>query len=77
MKTGYKTTEFWLSLIAVLVGALLASGAISNDYVLQILGVAASTLGALGYSGLRTKAKADLLKNKAFEIAGGQDKNPT
>lgn len=67
MKPGYKTTEFWLSLAAILLGALITSGAIPADSVFdKLLGIAATVLGALGYTVSRafvknTAAKADAL----------------
>lgn len=51
MKPGYKTTEFWLSVVAMVVGSLIASGAFSDSsLVMQGLGVAAVILGQLGYA---------------------------
>ena len=63
-RPGYKTTEFYLSLLATLIGALLASG-IFNDAdpsghkVLQIAGMVASVLGAMGYTVSRGFVKAN------------------
>ena len=61
-KAGYKTTEFWLSLAALVLGALIASGAIGEDSGTgQIIAFAASALTALGYSlsrGIVKKAEA-------------------
>ena len=58
MKPGWQTTEFWLSVAAALVGALIASGAIPEEGVIgQILGVVAMALVALGYSISRGLAK--------------------
>lgn len=54
---GYKTTEFWLALAANIVGALLTSGAVTNDHVLKILGLAAMILSSLGYTVARTMIK--------------------
>jgi len=71
MTKGYKTSEFWLSYFAVLVGAVMSSGAIESNVILQGLGLVASTLAALGYSGARaiTKAgdsKANAIKHMVF-----------
>ncbi len=55
-KPGYKTTEFWLSLVAVIIGAVLASG-VENPAVLKIAGIAGTVLSAMGYSLSRAKAK--------------------
>lgn len=56
---GIRTTEFWLSAAAALVGALLASGAFPTDHlIMRVAGVAALTLSSLGYSSSRGKAKS-------------------
>jgi len=56
---GWKTTEFWLSAAASLVGILLASGLIIPGTVwAQIVGAAATVLAALGYSVSRGNVKA-------------------
>lgn len=66
-KPGYKTSEFWLSLLAMLVGALVASDAIPTDStVAKALGVVASILGALGYQVSRAYVKASGNKAAAF-----------
>lgn len=56
VKPGYKTTEFWLSLIATLVGAVLALVP-STSKVGQICGVVSMVLGALGYTVVRGGVK--------------------
>ena len=49
-RSAFKTTEFWLSLAAFVVGALLASGAFPTDGgALKVLGAIASFLAAAGY----------------------------
>ena len=61
-KPGYKTTEFWLSLLATLLGFLLASGlldAVSADsWIARIVGGLVAALAALGYTASRAKVKA-------------------
>lgn len=58
MKPGYKTTEFWLSSLATVIGILAASGVIVEGSQLnQIVGLAASVLASLGYSISRGMAK--------------------
>ena len=58
MKTGYKTTEFWLAAAAAVVGLLLTSGAFeATGGVVKALGVAAAALASVGYSVSRGKAK--------------------
>jgi len=57
-KAGYKTTEFWLSLAAMILGALFASGAISSGGTTdKIAGLVATILGSLGYTVSRTLVK--------------------
>ncbi len=58
MKAGYKTTEFWLALAATAVGATTASGAVPTDGPwAQVVGLIASALVALGYTGSRLALK--------------------
>ena len=58
VKPGYKTTEFWLSTVAMLVGAALASGAIGEgSQAEKIVGFIASALASLGYTVSRGMAK--------------------
>jgi len=47
-KPGYKTTEFWLSLASIILGVVMSSGAVDPNN--KALGLAASILGALGYT---------------------------
>lgn len=57
-KPGYKTTEFWLSLAAVLVGAIQASGFVPNEGIWgQMLGTITVALVSLGYTGARLSVK--------------------
>lgn len=50
-KPAYRQTEFWLSVAAVVVGALLASGAFPTDgAALKVIGMVASLLAAAGYT---------------------------
>ncbi len=58
VKPGYKTTEFWLTLAATVVGALMASGVIVEGTTWgKVVGVAAMILSALGYQVSRTIVK--------------------
>lgn len=58
IKSGVKTTEFWLGLAAVLIGAFLASGVLPSDHwAIKLGGIAAVALASLGYSVSRGKAK--------------------
>lgn len=58
VKPGYKTTEFWLSFAAMIVGAALASGVFETDSGGdRILGLAATVLASLGYTVSRAMVK--------------------
>tara|TARA_Y100001973_G_C5180188_1_gene324386 strand:+ start:1249 stop:1440 length:192 start_codon:yes stop_codon:yes gene_type:complete len=58
MKPGYKTTEFWMALGAATIGAATASGVIPSDGALaQAIGLIATALVALGYTGARFALK--------------------
>ena len=53
IKPGWKTTEFWLTAVAEIVGLLLVSGAVSevgDGPWPKIIGGAIAILGALGYT---------------------------
>lgn len=56
-KPGFYTSEFWLKVAAMLLTALFASGALTNSTALAIAGIAATILGALGYTVSRTMVK--------------------
>ena len=59
MKPGYKTTEFWLSVAASIVGLVLASGLFpAEGEIGKIIGLAAMVLSSLGYSASRGQVKA-------------------
>lgn len=62
-KQGYKTTEFWLTLVATLVGAAVASGAIPETSPwAQALGLVSSLLAAAGYTAARSFVKSTEVK---------------
>lgn len=54
---GWRTSEFWLKVAAIALSALFASGALTNSTALAIAGMAATILGALGYTVSRTLVK--------------------
>ncbi len=57
-KPGYKTTEFWFSTLAALVGIVMASGIVPDSGLgAQLVGALVSGLAALGYSVSRGLAK--------------------
>lgn len=58
MRPGIRSTEAWLSFIAVLVGAVMASGLFGEEStVLRVLGICAVVLNAMGYTVARTALK--------------------
>jgi hypothetical protein len=58
MKAGYKTTEFWLTVTASILGLLFASGIISDgSQADKVLGMASTVLAGMGYSVSRGLAK--------------------
>lgn len=57
-KPGYRTTEFWISLAAVLTGAIAVSGIVPTDSVWErIVGLVVAAFAALGYTGARLSVK--------------------
>lgn len=73
-KPGWKTSEFWLKIGAFMLSALFASGVLTgHDLALQIAGIAATILGALGYDVSRTLVKANTTKAKALVEASKKD----
>ncbi len=58
-KPGYQTSEFWLKIVALVLTALYASGIIPTmGPVATVAAIAATILGALGYTVARTMLKA-------------------
>jgi len=57
-KPGWKTTEFWLSLLAITLGGAFAVELIPSDGVwAKLAGLAAVVLGSLGYTVARSSVK--------------------
>ena len=61
---GWKTSEFWLSLMAVIVTYLIASGDFGGEYpwLAKALTVAAAVLASLGYTASRAVVKRGRLR---------------
>ena len=58
-KPGYKTTEFYLSTAAAVLGAVMASGLVpSAGPWAQLVGIAAVVLSSMGYTVSRGMAKS-------------------
>lgn len=59
VKPGWRTSEFWLKLAAIVLSALFASGVIpSTGPAATVAVIAATMLGALGYAVVRGNVKA-------------------
>jgi len=62
-RKGIATSEFWLSLIATLLGFLLASGLLDDvgedSWISKLIGGAVAVLASLGYSASRAKVKSN------------------
>lgn len=67
-KPGYKTTEFWLMLAAMVVSTLAASGAFGDGWI-RALGVVGDMLAALGYAGNRSFVKGKTSAERAISNA--------
>lgn len=62
IKPGYKTTEFWLSLLALILGAVGAAGILPEGGIAtQIIGGVLAILSQLGYTAARAKTKTEAL----------------
>lgn len=66
-KPGYKTTEFWLSFVAIALGGLKASGAIEGSSVEGWVGLVISALAALGYSATRGWVKGKEIESDTIK----------
>jgi len=78
MTKGYSTSEFWLSLVAVLIGFAMSSGLIAAGSTWErVLGLAASLLGALGYTASRAIVKSANSKASALTAAASAVADPS
>lgn len=73
-KTGIKTTEFWLMLLATVLPAVIGLFAVES-VVYKIIAAGIAVLAALGYTAGRSLVKANAIKAKA--IADMAATNPT
>lgn len=70
-KPGWKTSEFWLTKLSMVIGGLLASGLLTSESWLRALGIACVVLSSLGYTVSRTMVKtAAVLALVAFGFHG-------
>lgn len=57
-KPGYKSTEFYMSMSAVVIGAIASSGILDgSDGLTKVVGLIMAALVALGYTGSRLTLK--------------------
>jgi hypothetical protein len=80
-KPGWKTTEFWLSFLAILAGAVMASGildSLGNDHwAVKAVGLIVTILSAIGYTAQRGIVKASTVKaNSLKSLAAEAKKDP-
>ena len=58
IKSGWKTTEFWITLLTVICGAIISSGLLPHESnILKILGIIVSILSSTVYTTARTCIK--------------------
>jgi len=58
VKPGWKTSEFWLTVAAMLVGLFVASGILPTEHLaMKICGFALAALTSLGYTVSRAGVK--------------------
>ena len=74
MTKGYKTTEFYLSCFSVLLAGLLASGALTNETALQVVGAVSGFLASIGYVGARAYTKGQNERGKAVTAAANLER---
>ena len=66
---GVHTSEFWLSLCAVLIGGLMSANIFESETILKILGGCSSLLAVLGYQTSRAWVKSSESKASAIKAA--------
>jgi hypothetical protein len=74
VRPGYKTTEFWLTLIVAIAGAVTAAGLPAEHPAVRIAGIVVSAGAALGYTfvrgGVKRGAKMLLVAALISMVAG-------
>jgi len=61
-KPGIKSTEFWISLIVMAVGAVMASGVFGENVWVQVAGAVAMAIDAAAYTQGRSLLKKEEAK---------------
>ena len=76
-KKGFQTTEFWLSVIAMILGFVMASGFVpESGMAAQIVGGVMAILASLGYTASRTQFKVAAENSKAKAPVAVETKTP-
>jgi membrane protein implicated in regulation of membrane protease activity len=77
MTSGIKTTEFWLSLLAVILGALATGGLFDSPevpgWIAKVVGLAVSILATLGYTASRGIVKSTDIKAEALKASSKEN----
>ncbi len=60
VKPGWKTTEFWLTKLGMVLGGVIASGLPSDSKAVQVAGLGLSALSLLGYQASRASVKKSM-----------------
>lgn len=72
MKSGWKTTEFWLTLLATAISGAYASGVIAPGTTPdKAIGIATLVLGVLGYNVSRGLAKTSKIDGSTKAVDQG------
>lgn len=74
-RPGWQTSEFWLTLVAVILTAILSSGAIDDvPTVAKVISAIVAALAALGYTGGRAMLKGMKISAEAKREAISYDR---
>jgi hypothetical protein len=57
IKPGWKTSEFWIGLFSIVMGVLAASGALTTNPTIQMIGAIASGVNSAAYIAGRSLVK--------------------
>lgn len=74
LSKGYKSTEFWLSTLAIIASLFVASGVLPDTHwAVKVAALIVSALASMGYSASRGAAKAAALAPVDPAIATGAE----
>lgn len=80
MTPGWKTSEFWATIVGQVVGAILASGVLTEGSIwVQLLGGILAVASAFGYQAQRTSLKKAESQNalEALKLGKSQASTPS